>query len=102
MPTETEVLQGLKDGIAELQKAYLMAFSGESGKLVLADLARFCRADEPCWMPDHRWHALLEGRREVWLRINHQRNLTVEELMQRRLGDSYTVAKIEPEDNDNG
>ncbi|ARS27619.1 Bbp19 family protein [Sphingomonas sp. KC8] len=37
--------------------------------VVLADIARFCRADETCFDADPRTHALLEGRREVWLRI---------------------------------
>jgi hypothetical protein len=37
--------------------------------LVYADLARFCRAFRPTFVPDAREHALLEGRREVWLRM---------------------------------
>jgi len=40
-----------------------------SGERVLADLARFCRANESTFHADPRTHALLEGRREVWLRI---------------------------------
>lgn len=47
----------------------------------LADLARFCRATQPCWHPDPRQHALLEGRREVWLRIQRYRNLPAEQLI---------------------
>ncbi len=85
---------------AELQKAYQIAFSGASGTAVLADLRRFCRADQPCWDADQRIHALLEGRREVFLRLNDQINLPVEDLLQRRVGDSYTVVKIDPEDED--
>lgn len=49
--------------------------------LVLADLAKFCRATEPCWHPDPRTHALLEGRREVWLRIQKHINLPAEMLI---------------------
>jgi hypothetical protein len=48
---------------------------------VLKDLARFCRANESCYHPDPRTHALLEGRREVWLRIQQHKGLTGEELM---------------------
>lgn len=39
---------------------------------VLRDLAWFCRAHVPTYHADPRVHAELEGRREVWLRIqNH-------------------------------
>jgi hypothetical protein len=48
---------------------------------VLVDLARFCRAHESCYNPDPRIHALLEGRREVWLRIQQHAGLTGEQLM---------------------
>jgi hypothetical protein len=50
-------------------------------------------------MENDRYHALLEGRREVWLQIQAQLNLTVEELMQRRLGDSAVVVKYEEGDD---
>ena len=104
MPTQLTAEQAtkLRDNTAELQKAYMMAFAGASGEAVLADLGRFCRADEPCWSEDQRHHARLEGRREVWLRIQNELKLPVEELLQRRVGDSYYVVKIEPEDEENG
>lgn len=99
-PITEEQAKALFDNTAELQKAYLMAFSGPSGAMVLNDLSRFCRANETCFHADPRLHAVLEGRREVWLRIDAQKNLTVEELMQRRLGDSAVVVKYEEgEDN---
>lgn len=47
---------------------------------VLKDLARFCRATQSTFHPDPRVHAMLEGRREVWLRIQEQLNLSLEEL----------------------
>ena len=85
------------------QTAFQIVFgSGDAAKTVLADLGRFCRAEEPCWSEDQRHHARLEGRREVWLRIQAQLKLPIEELLQRRVGDSYTVVKIEPEEEDNG
>lgn len=49
---------------------------------VLADLAKFCRANESTYNLDPRMHALLEGRREVWLRITQHLNLTSEQLYQ--------------------
>jgi hypothetical protein len=36
----------------------------------------------------------------VWLRIQAELKLPVEELLQRRVGDSYSVVKIEPEDEE--
>lgn len=86
----------------QLQRAYQIACAGASGETVLEDLGRFCRANEPCWSEDQRHHARLEGRREVWLRFQAMLKLPVEELLQRRVGDSYAVVKIEPEDEDHG
>lgn len=47
---------------------------------VLFDLARFCRAHEPTFHKDERLHALLEGRREVWLRIMENLKMTPDEI----------------------
>lgn len=47
---------------------------------VLRDLAKFCRADKSCFHKDPRAHAVLEGRREVWLRIQQHLQLTDEQL----------------------
>ena len=43
---------------------------------VIADLKRFCHAQTPTYSADPREHALREGRREVWLRIQHFLQLT--------------------------
>ncbi len=47
---------------------------------VLQDLAKFCRAHESTFHPDARVHAVLEGRREVWLKIERMLELTPEEI----------------------
>lgn len=62
--------------------AYKRVFDSEDGKQVLEDLARFCRAESTCFHTDPRVTALLEGRREVWLRIQEHLNKTAEELQQ--------------------
>lgn len=64
------------------QRAYTTTFndSNEMDKVVLKDLAQFCRADRPTFDPDPRIHALLEGRREVWLRISNHLKLSSEQL----------------------
>lgn len=62
------------------KRAYQDAFNSPSGAEVLIDLARFCRANETTFDPDPRLHAALEGRREVWLRIQQHLNLTSQDL----------------------
>lgn len=47
---------------------------------VLKDLARFCRAHQTTFHPDPRFHAVLEGRREVWLKIEQYLQLSTEEI----------------------
>ncbi len=100
--TEAQVAEVLHE-TEQLKTAYQIAFgAGAASGAVLDDLRRFCRGDSPCWSEDARHHARLEGRREVWLRIQDQLNLQPEDLLQKRVGDTYVVMKIEPEDEDNG
>lgn len=47
---------------------------------VLKDLARFCRAQTSTFHEDSRMAAVLDGRREVWLRIQSHLQLPEEEL----------------------
>lgn len=70
------------------QRAYLVVFDGGSElvKVVLEDLAKFCRADNSAFHADPRIHALIEGRREVWLRIQDHLKLDSEALWARYSG----------------
>lgn len=61
---------------------YLHTYGSPAGQRVLIDLASFCRANETCFHPDQRLHAVAEGRREVWLRHQKFLKLTAEEQMQ--------------------
>lgn len=61
-------------------EAYRETFRGVLGERVLADLAKFCRANTTCFHMDPRAHAVAEGRREVWLRIQRHLNLTDEQV----------------------
>lgn len=49
-------------------------------EIVLADLARFCRAHESTGHENDHVAARLDGRREVWLRIQHHLQLRPDEL----------------------
>ena len=70
--------------LSERKTAYQLTFPNNTtaSDIVLEDLARFCRANESCVVPgDHDRTLLLEGRREVWLRIQQHLQLTPEQLM---------------------
>lgn len=66
---------------ADRKNAYLLAFNTPAGKIVLDDLAPFCRAAETCVVPGDRDRTyVLEGRRETYLRIRAHLDLTPEQL----------------------
>lgn len=76
--------------------SYLHTFNPDSiyAKRVLYDLANFCRAHDSTFHKDARAHAVLEGRREVWLRIQQYLNLSVEDI--------YKLHKVHEIDNNKG
>lgn len=81
-----EVLAALRrtmDRITIRKMAYVAVFNPESptSREVLKDLARFCRAHKSTFHADPRVHAVAEGRREVWLRIMENLNLTEQQLL---------------------
>lgn len=69
--------------LSRRRTAYVKTFANPVGEEVLRDLAKFCRATESTFNADPRIHAVLEGRREVWLRIQTYLNLSDEELWER-------------------
>ena len=60
--------------------AYTATFNGPLAEEVLRDLARFCRAAESTHATEPRDAARLDGRREVWLRIQHHLKLNSDDL----------------------
>lgn len=75
-----DLIERTLDFLRRRKQGYQLAFSSPVGQEVLADLAKFCRANTTCFDPDPRIHAALEGRREVWLRIQQHLNLPSEQL----------------------
>tara|TARA_R110000803_G_scaffold14586_3_gene40473 strand:+ start:370 stop:621 length:252 start_codon:yes stop_codon:yes gene_type:complete len=75
------MIKTVRDFLTSRKQSYVRTFSGITGDAVLEDLARFCRADESTFHPDPRLEGLLQGRREVWLRITKHLNLTPDELI---------------------
>jgi hypothetical protein len=68
-----------------IKRAYQLVFDNPgSGAAVLLDLGIFCRARETCVIPgDRDLTYVLEGRREVYLRIRDYLDLTPEQLVER-------------------
>lgn len=75
------IVERVKEFLLNRKSSYQAVFAGPEGKKVLNDLARFCRDGKSTYDPDPRTHALLEGRREVLLRIKDHLNLTEEDLV---------------------
>lgn len=82
MSLMNDLWEQAKDFLGVRQRTYRLAFNTPSGKAVLVDLAKFCRGNESTWDADQRKSDVLIGRREVWLRIQHHLNLSVDELTQ--------------------
>lgn len=78
----SDFLNKVKEFLGFRKQSYQHVFNpeGKYSREVLEDLAKFCRANESTFHVDPRTQALLEGRREVFLRIQHHIRLTDEEL----------------------
>lgn len=65
----------------KLRRAMQKAFEGETGKEVLVHLAQMCGATRSNFRSDPLDMARMEGRREVWLEIQTNLNLTESDLV---------------------
>lgn len=89
------MIKALKNASAALdflrgrKRAYQLAFGTPAGQEVLQDLMEFCRANETCFHADPRLHAVAEGRREVYLRIQKHLDLTGQQLFEVYSGRPY-------------
>jgi hypothetical protein len=83
----------LLDFLRNRKRDYQHALITPAGARVLIDLAKFCRANETCFHTDARLHAVLEGRREVWLRIQQHLHLTPEQLAAIYSGNQVALLK---------
>lgn len=81
-----ESLQKVLGLLTSRKRAYQLCFGSAAGNEVLMDLVLFCRAAETCVIAekgkpvDRERTLILEGRREVWLRIQQHMKLTEEQL----------------------
>ena len=81
--------------IRDRKTAYQIAMSQPGMAAVLLDLSKFCRANETCVVldkdgrMDEQRTFVLEGRREVWCRIQEHMNLTPKQLYALYTGQQY-------------
>ena len=80
MTPRQEYLEKLRSFLGGRRQAYQQTFKGPYGNDVLKDLAWFCRAHESTFDENDRAHAVAEGRREVWLRIQKHLHLSPQQL----------------------
>lgn len=84
--TLAELLDASKRFLIGRKGSYLRLFNLENrdADVVLSDLAEFCRAHKSTAHPDTHVAARLDGRREVWLRIQEHLQLDDETLWKLR------------------
>lgn len=77
-----DIIERAKALLRSRKQAYETVFTRKDidVDIVLRDLAKFCRANESTFNPDPQMHALLEGRKEVWLRIQKYVNVPLDDL----------------------
>jgi hypothetical protein len=82
--TDLQLWRKAREYLMTRRTAYVRTFNFDSptNQAVLADIAKFCRANESTHNEDTHVAAKLDGRREVWLRIQHHLRLTPEQLWQ--------------------
>lgn len=83
------LVERARDFLRGRKLAYCSVFKkdDQAVKKVLKDLAKFCRANRTTVHRDDRATAVLEGRREVWLRIQEHLRLSEDELFDLYKGD---------------
>jgi len=80
------MIEQVKDFLRTRRQAYRRVFHGDDGNVsisggkVLDDLARFCHAHDSAFHKDERATLIMLGRQEVWLRIQHQLQMTDQQL----------------------
>lgn len=75
-----EAIQKAKDFLRTRGQSYRLVFKGIHAETVMVDLAKFCRANHSTFHKDPRVEGVMQGRREVWLRIAAHLNMTEAEL----------------------
>jgi hypothetical protein len=79
--TRSELIEKTRQFLRGRQQAYRTVFApGVARDTVMADLAKFCRANKSTGHADPHVAARLDGRREVFLRITQHLHMSEDEL----------------------
>jgi len=78
----SDLMDRVKLFLRSRKRSYQFTFdeNNRDAQSVLIDLAKFCRANKTTFHTDERASAVLQGRHEVWLRIQSYLNLSEDEL----------------------
>jgi hypothetical protein len=93
------------DHVRERRLNYQLAANQPATQQMLIDLATFCRANETCLVKDKNGAIdqtatfILEGRREVWLRIQAHLNLTSKQLFMLLTGRQFNPGETDARDD---
>jgi hypothetical protein len=80
----SDVYHRALDFLRNRRGAYKQTFNGNpASEAVLQDLAKFCRASQSTFNSDPRIAAMLDGRREVFIRIMDHLHLPLDEQFKR-------------------
>jgi hypothetical protein len=95
-----KTIKKYREDLTGLAVAYNRVFDKDNvyTGTVLKDLAKFCRAHESTFHQDPRGHAVLEGRREVWLKIQEFLNLSIDEIYDLHKIKEFIPRRIDGED----
>lgn len=91
----TEEAGRIFDFLKRRKVNYQLAVAQPAMQEMMIDLAKFCRANDTCvaldknGSVDEAMTKILEGRREVWLRIQQHLNLTTQQLYQLYTGRQF-------------
>jgi hypothetical protein len=88
-----------KNFLRDRKTSYQLTFRNPQAQVCLQDLIKFCKANESCWGSTDAHRARLEGRREVWLRIQQHLGLSVEELFALYNGQPIKITQEESEND---
>lgn len=88
--TPSEFYEKLRLALMARRHQYQLTFRAPPAATVLKDLARFCRAHESTGSKDALIAARLDGRREVWLRIQQHLNMNPDQLWELYSGRNST------------
>ena len=92
-------LQRTYDLLRNRKINYRLTFMCPPGQRVLEDLVSYCNVLRTCYRDTDRETARQEGRRDVWLRIQHHLKLTDAQLFKVYNGGTVNVVETE-EDED--